>query len=152
MYNDFDSDYKTLIDKSRRCPIEVKRLITLGLEIFRSLNKLDPAFIENIFHKTTWLTHRPSNTKVDLYKTAKYSGKNLRTLGLHIWNSLPEHINAENNLIKFKELVNQWTNLQINLCVYVNKYVRKSLDCDLEFDPSLKTVLHFLFLAFQFNM
>ena len=98
----------------------------------------------------TWLTHRPSNTKVDLYKTAKYSGKSLRTLGLHIWNSLPEHINAENKLIKFKELVNQWANLQINLCVYVNKYVRKSLDCDLGFDPSLKTVLNFLFLAFQF--
>ena len=31
LYIDFDSDYKTLLDKSGKCTMEVKRLRTLGL-------------------------------------------------------------------------------------------------------------------------
>ena len=92
MYNDFDSDYKTLLDKSGKCPIEVKRLRTLGLEVFKSLNKLNPTFMEEIFHRTKWLTDRQNNIQVNVHKAAKYGDKSLRTLGPHIWNSLQEHM------------------------------------------------------------
>ena len=34
-YNDFDSDYKNLLDKSGKCAMEVKHLRTLGLEVSR---------------------------------------------------------------------------------------------------------------------
>ena len=45
LYSDFDSDYKTLLDKSGKCTMEVKRFITLGLEVFKTLNNLNPAFM-----------------------------------------------------------------------------------------------------------
>ena len=32
--------------------MEVKRLRTLGIEIFKTLNQLNPAFIEEIYHRT----------------------------------------------------------------------------------------------------
>ena len=40
LLNDFDSDYKTHYDKSGKFTIEVKRLRTLGLEVFKTLNNL----------------------------------------------------------------------------------------------------------------
>ena len=88
--------------------MEVKRVRTLGLEVFKTLNNLNPAFIEEIFHRTKWLTHRQNNIKVNVHKTAKYDDKSLRTLGAHIWNSLPEHTKVETNFIKFREYINQW--------------------------------------------
>ena len=75
----------------------VARLRTLELEICKAPNKLYPAFIEEIFHRTKWLTRTPSNTQINFHKTAKHGDKSLRepkrTLGPYVWTSLPEHIN-----------------------------------------------------------
>ena len=105
------------------CTMEVKRLITLGLEIFKTLNNLNHDFMEEIFHRTKWLTHRLNNLQVNVYKTAKYGDKSLRNLGPHIWNSLLEHTKAETNFIKLREYTNQWFGpiCKCNLCVYSNK-------------------------------
>ena len=61
MYNDFDSDYKTLLDKSGKCTMEAKLLRVLGLEVFKTLNDLNPDFREEVFHRTKGLTLRPNN-------------------------------------------------------------------------------------------
>ena len=90
LYIDFDSDYKTLLDKSGKCTMEVKRLRTLGLEIFKTLDNLDPAFMKEIFHRTNYLTHGRNNIQVNVTKTAQYGDKGFRTLGPHIQNSLPD--------------------------------------------------------------
>ena len=59
-YSDFDSDYKTLLDKSGKCTREVKRLRTLVLEVFKTLNNLIPASMEEIFHRTSNLVYSPN--------------------------------------------------------------------------------------------
>ena len=87
--------------------MEVKCLITVGLEVFKTLNNLNPAFMEEVLHRTKWLTHRPNKIQVNVHKKAKYGDKSLRTLGPHIWDSFPEHIKAETNFIKFREYINQ---------------------------------------------
>ena len=84
LYNEFDSNYKTLLDKSGKCTMEVKRLRTLGLEILKALSNLNPAFLEGIFHRTKRLTHRPNNVQINLNKTTKYGDKSLRIFGPHI--------------------------------------------------------------------
>ena len=65
LHHDFESDYKTLPDKSGKCTMEVKRLRTLELKICKTRNKLNPSFIEEIFHRLKWLTHRPINVRVN---------------------------------------------------------------------------------------
>ena len=49
--NDYDSDYNTLLQKSDKCSMEVRRLKTMALEIFKSLNYLNPSFVKNLFSK-----------------------------------------------------------------------------------------------------
>ena len=63
--------------------MQVKRLRTLGLEVFTTLNNLNPAFMEEIFHKAKWLTLKPNTIQVNAHKIAKYGAKSLRTLGPH---------------------------------------------------------------------
>ena len=103
--------------------MKVKRLRTMGLEVFQILNNLNPAFMEEIFHRTKWLIHRPNNIQVNVHKTAKYVDKSLRTIGPHILNPLSGHIKAETNFIKFRKCLNTWFRpiCKSNLCVYFNK-------------------------------
>ena len=76
MYDNFDSDYKTLLDKSDKCTMEVNHLRTLGLEVFKILSNLTllswKKYYKNIMARTKWLTHRPNNIQVNVDKTAKY--------------------------------------------------------------------------------
>ena len=48
--------------------MEVKRLRTLGLEIFTTLNNRNPAFIEEIVQTTKWLTHKLNTIQVNASK------------------------------------------------------------------------------------
>ena len=64
--------------------MEAEGIRTLMLRIFKTLNKLNPAFTEEIFYRKKWLTHGPKNIKVNVHKTAKYGCKCLRTLDPHI--------------------------------------------------------------------
>ena len=85
--------------------MEFKCYRTLGFVIFKTLN-LNPAFMEEIFHKTKWLTPRPNNIQVNVPKTAKYGEKSLKILGPHMWSLLTEHAKAETDFIKFREYIN----------------------------------------------
>ena len=77
--------------------MEVKLLRNLALEIFKTLNHLNPEYMKETFYKTTNLTHRPFNIKVNQNNTTKYGNKSLRSLGPHIWNSLPKQIKEKTN-------------------------------------------------------
>ena len=89
LYNDSASDYNQLLNNSSKASMEVKRLRKLALEIFKTLNNLNPEYMKEIFYKTTNLTHSPFNIKVNQNNTTKYGKKSLRSLRPHIWNSLP---------------------------------------------------------------
>ena len=74
--------------------MEVKLLRNLALEILKTLNHLNPEYMKETFYKTTNLTHRPFNIKVNQNNTTKYGNKDL-SLGLHIWNFLSKKIKEE---------------------------------------------------------
>ena len=80
LYNDRTSDYNQLLSKPSKAPMEVKRLRKLALEIFETLNNLNPEYMTEIFYKTTNHTHRPFNIKVNQNNTTKYGNKSLRSL------------------------------------------------------------------------
>ena len=96
LYNDLFSDFEFILNKSGKSTMEVKRLRTLALEVFKTLN-MNPEYMKEIFHKAAFTTHRPLNLEVNENHTTKYGNKSLRCLGPHIWNSLPNQIKKEIN-------------------------------------------------------
>ena len=48
--NNYCSDYKSLLNKTGNSTIEIKRLHTLALEIFKTLNNLNPNFMKDILN------------------------------------------------------------------------------------------------------
>ena len=86
LYNDFSCDYESILNKSGISTMEVKLLRTLALEVFKTLNNMNPENVKEIFHKTALLMHRPLNLEVNENHTTKYGNKSLSP---HIWNSLP---------------------------------------------------------------
>ena len=66
----------------------VKRLRTLALEVFKTLNNINPEYMEEIFHKSAFSTHSPLNFEVNENHTTKYGNKSLRCLGPHTWKFL----------------------------------------------------------------
>ena len=88
--------------------MEVRRLRTLALETFQTLNVLNPAFMKNLFAKWEVSKRSKNNLEIPNRNTVKYGDKNIRSLGLHNWNGLPEEIRNENFYDKFKEYLNTW--------------------------------------------
>ena len=64
--------------------MEVKRLKTLALEVFKTLNNMNPEYMKEIFHKTAFLTHRARNLEVNENHATKHGNKSLRCLDPHI--------------------------------------------------------------------
>ena len=61
--------------------MEVKHLRNLALEMFKTsktLNYLNLKYMREIFYKTTNLTQRPSNIKVNQNNTTKYCNESLK--------------------------------------------------------------------------
>ena len=122
LYNDSTSDYNQLLNKSSKASMEVKLLRNLALEIFKTLNHLKSEYMKEIFYKTTNFTHRHFNIKVNQNNTTKYGNKSLRSLGPHIWISLPKQTKEGTDCNKFKNYIDKWlrTKCKCNLCSYLN--------------------------------
>ena len=93
LQNDLVSDYTGLLKKSGKATI--KRLRFPALEIFSTLNNLNPNYMKEIFPKSTNLTHRPLEIKINQRNRTIFGTNSLRILGPHIWNSLPKDIKEE---------------------------------------------------------
>ena len=49
LYNDFRSNHSQLLDKAKKITMTVVRLRCLCLEIYKTLNRLNPAFMTEFF-------------------------------------------------------------------------------------------------------
>ena len=47
--NDYKSDYETLLRNDNKPTMEIRRLRTLAVEIFKTLNEISPPYMKNIF-------------------------------------------------------------------------------------------------------
>ena len=49
IHNDYNSDYETLLKSSRTSTMQIKRMKQLAIEIFKTVNNLNPDFMKNMF-------------------------------------------------------------------------------------------------------
>ena len=101
--NDYKSDYKTLLDKSGKESMKIRRIETLAIKVFKTYNELNPNSIKTMFTSRTNSRVLPFDFLIKNLNTDKYGSKSLMTLGPKIWNALPEKIKKEPSFSKFKK-------------------------------------------------
>ena len=121
--DDFSSDYDTLLEKSNTCTMEIKRLRTLALEVFKSLNNLNPPFMKELFEVRQKSVSRKYDLVVPSRKTVAFGDKSLKCLGPKVWNSLPSDIKSMTNIEQFKIFLNTWygPTCKCNFCNFLSR-------------------------------
>ena len=107
-HEDYESDYDTLLKRSDKCTMEVKRLRTMALEIFKSFHNLNPSFMKDLFQKRNNTYKRKNDLIIPPRNSATFGNKSLRCLGPHIWNTLPESIKEITSYDRIKESLKNW--------------------------------------------
>ena len=90
LYNDRKSSYKDLLQKSGRCTMQVSRQRTFCIEIYKTMNNLNPP-----------LKHVSPNQ-------VTFGSNSLESFGFQIWNGLPNKIKSAENFKNFKLMIKQW--------------------------------------------
>ena len=75
------NDYTSLLVKGNKPSIELKRYRTLVLEIFKTLNILNPTYMQELFYIRFSSAIRRNNIAVVRSNTNTYGTKSLRSLG-----------------------------------------------------------------------
>ena len=122
LYKSYNTSYEDLLLKSGFSSMNVKRLRTHCVEIFKSLNNLNPSFMEEI--SSLRQIDRPVREKYKLnldipsYDQITFGCKALTFLGPKTWNSLPYHIKSAGNLASFKTMIKFWNgeNYSCKIC------------------------------------
>ena len=73
--------------------MKIKRLRSLPIEIFKTINNINPSFMKNIFNPKRDSKVRPFAILVKHQKSSKYGDKSLIALGQKTWNELLFNVN-----------------------------------------------------------
>ena len=101
--------------------MEIKQLRVLAIEIFKTVNNLNPNYMKDKFTLKLYPKVRPNDILVKSHNTVRYVAKSLNTLGPKIWNQLPGDIKSETCYTKFKEYVDTWlrSKCRCNVCLNI---------------------------------
>ena len=104
IYNDYNSDYNTLLDKSKQLKIHEINKRKLLIEVYKCLHKNNPSFLNDLFtEKSTQYNLRMSNLlKLPSTNTQSYGLKSITYRGSMIWNNLSDQLKTSTSIIQFK--------------------------------------------------
>ena len=104
--------------------MNVKRLRFLCVEIYKTINNLNPSFMKQIFEsrETNRNVHEKYrlNFNIPNYNQIIFGKKSLRIFVPKIWNSLPYHIKSSKNLETFETVIKIWDDVNCK-CVICKK-------------------------------
>ena len=108
--NDYHLDYSTLLSKNEHVTMEAKRTQFLCTEIYKTLNGLNPNYMNKIFVKSCsrYSSRRPHDLMVPRVNQTKFGLKSIQYEGAKLWNHLPNSIKSAENLEIFKTLIKSW--------------------------------------------
>ena len=144
LFDDYTSDADTIRGKANKTSICIERYRKLSLEIFKTINNLNPEYMKDIFVKNQdpYGLRNNSRHRYDLinqgFKAFTYWESSLRVLGPKVWNSLPEHFKSETNLTTFKQLVKSWEgyHCRCRMCIRSNPSDETDDDDNNHFDDN----------------
>ena len=124
VYSDNMSSYGQLLSRANRCTLYNDRLRCIAIEVFKSINGINPEYLHNSFKtKICHYNLRDKNVVTQpMVNTVKYGLLSFRYHGAKIWNMLPTHIKSSNDLDTFKTLLFQWEGHLCN-CSFCIEYL-----------------------------
>ena len=124
LYSDYESPYDTLLAKSGKVTMKASRLRSLCVEIYKSINSINPSFMNEIFRLRVTSRMVRSQYKFNLdipkFNRVSFGNKSIRSFGPKIWNSLPPHIKSCENLETFTGVIKNWDGVTCNCRVCKN--------------------------------
>ena len=112
LYDNYDSSYESILKLAGKSTVHVAKLRSLCIENFKTLNNINPAFMNEIFElrktKRTVRNQYKLNLEVPIINQVTFGAKSIRYLGPKIWNSLPFHIKSNESLTTFKRSIKNW--------------------------------------------
>jgi hypothetical protein len=110
IYDDYISDYNSLLQKSKLPTLKMRRMRTIAQEIHKIVHKKGPVYLHDLVTiKNNNYHFRYTNTaQVPQVKTTNYGSRSFRSSAPKLWNSLPQHFRDEANFSHFKSLINAW--------------------------------------------
>ena len=123
-YEDYVSWYDELLEKAGKETMKVNRLRSLCIEIYKSINNINPTYMNEIFklRKTSRAvcSNRKLNLDVPTINQVSFGDKSLRYYGPNIRSSLPFHIKSSENLEAFQNIIKNWNNVscKCKVCQY----------------------------------
>ena len=123
VYHDYASTYVELLETVRRPSLHLGRLITLATEVYKSVHKLNPPYVQDLYKRKT------TNHHLRGHETLHIPRVNCTTYGLHtsaylgakLWNCLPQTIKGAVTLSTFKTLIQSWYR-ETCKCAYCRVY------------------------------
>ena len=79
--DNYGSDYDVLLRKNGKVTMEMKRLRILTIEIFKTVNNLNPNYMKDIFTPKLQPKVIPNDILVKQHNTITYGTNSLKTLG-----------------------------------------------------------------------
>ena len=123
LHDDYVSDYLTLLKASGSVSMEIRRMRYLCIEIYKTLNNLNPGYMKDIFQvqQSAYSTRRPYNIKVPRVNQTAFGTRSIRYEGAKIWNHLPNSLKSAETLEIFKSLIKTWEgpNCKCNFCKHL---------------------------------
>ena len=101
-----DSDYNVLLSKANLTTLELTRQKCLLSEVYKSFNKLNPAYLLNLFHKVEsshYTRHSVNDLSLPMTNTVSFGTHSVKYFGAFLWNNLPSDIQTAENLNIFKK-------------------------------------------------
>ena len=104
LHYDYLSDHLTLLKASSSVSMEIRRMRYLCIEMYKTLNNLNPDYMKGIFqvHQSAYSTRRPYNIKVPRVNQTTFATRSIQYEGAKIWNHLPNSLKSAETLEIFK--------------------------------------------------
>ena len=111
LYNDYSISYEGLLEKAGKVKMNAYRLRNLCVEIYKTINKLNPESMNNSKVKEKKRVVREQyklRLETPEWNQVTFGAKSLKVYESKVWNSLPTHSKTSENLIEFKNLMKNW--------------------------------------------
>ena len=132
LHNDSNGSYDDLLSKAKKCTMKISRLRTLCTEIYKTVSKLNPPFMQDIFNlkETTRSARNPHKLIHHRPNQVTFGSKSLISLGPQIWNALPKVVKLAENIQIFKRMIKQWAGPTCNCHIWLAPKYAYYIDID----------------------